>query len=80
MMQALAAYNGQLAVGITAEAALAKKQHALCEVVDAAGWERQLAEAQPAPRALLRSEAEAGARAFLAAVRQAPHAWSQQLS
>ncbi|CAE7571396.1 unnamed protein product [Symbiodinium natans] len=47
--------------------ALAAKQRALSERVDLAGWEAQLAQASLVERAVLRSEAGLGARAFLAA-------------
>ena len=47
--------------------ALAAKQRALSERVDLAGWEAQLVQASLVERAVLRSEAGLGARAFLAA-------------
>ena len=51
-------------------AALSSRQKQLTAKADAAAWNRQLAGALPWARAVLISEAEAGARAFLAAV---PH-------
>ena len=52
------------------EAALASKQAQLSRKLDTASWNSQFATAVPARKALLLSEAEPGARAFLAAL---PH-------
>ncbi|CAE7580069.1 unnamed protein product [Symbiodinium natans] len=68
VQQALEALNSQGAAAITADTALALRQKALTASLDTANWERQLASATLTERALLRSEAEPGARAFLAAV------------
>ena len=53
---------------LTAATAVSKRQKELTALVDTAGWQAQLATSTPTARALLLSEAEVGARAFLAAL------------
>ena len=67
---ALAALNAQLpgARALSLDAALGSKQRQLSERLDAAGWDACLLPASPTARAILFSEAGAGARAFLAAL------------
>ena len=69
---ALQLLNAQMAEDerVPMSAALGSRQKQLTAKADAAAWNRQLAGALPWARAVLISEAEAGARAFLAAV---PH-------
>ena len=68
VLQALAGHNALLSEGALApEAALAAKQKALTALADAASWREQLAASSVVGRAVLHSEAEPGARAFLAA-------------
>ena len=66
---ALAALNAQLpgVRALSLDAALGSKQRQLSERLDAAGWDACLLAASPTARAILFSEAGAGARAFLAA-------------
>ena len=66
---ALQAFNSRLpdSEALTLDAAFAANQHDLSSRLDKAGWEAQLAQASPAEKAALRSEAGIGARAFLAA-------------
>ena len=56
-----------MAEPLTAQQALRMKQKELTAKVDSAGWHRQLSACSLTARAILRSEAEPGARAFLAA-------------
>ena len=67
---AVAELNKQLPANraLMVHAALASKQRDLSELIDTAGWERQLAQAPAAEAAAFRSEAGLGARAFLAAI------------
>ena len=70
VLAALEALNAQLpaAQRLTAAAALSLKQRQLSQLLDAAAWETQLAQASLTDKALLRSEAGLGARAFLVAL------------
>ena len=65
-LQAYSARGGSF----TADEALTRRQKALTSKLDDVSWARQLAAAPLTAQALLRSEAEPGARAFLVAV---PH-------
>ncbi|CAE7257961.1 unnamed protein product [Symbiodinium microadriaticum] len=53
---------------VTIAAAILKRQKELTELIDTTSWRQQLANSTPTARALLLSEAEVGARAFLAAL------------
>ena len=66
---ALSTYNQVLGTAspLTLETAFSLRQKALTLKLDIASWERQLASSTVAGRAVLLSEAEPGARAFLAA-------------
>ena len=66
--EALASFNYWIPTPLTAEQALTKKQRGLTQLLDQASWENHLANASVCFQAVLRSEAEPGARAFLAAV------------
>ena len=70
--EALRLYNAALPApeAVTVDYAFQAKQKQLAHKADSAAWEAQLASAPLWARAVLRSEAEPGARAFLAAV---PH-------
>ena len=68
VLQAVAAFNLQTQPPLPAHLAVGMKQKALVSRADAASWERHLAASPVTQRALLRSEAEQGARAWLAAV------------
>ena len=68
VQEALAAFNSSLAIPLTADQVLSKRQHELTQLLDKHSWEQQLAAAPPVFQATLRSEAEPGARAFLAAI------------
>ena len=70
VLAALEAFNAQLpqAQRLTVAAAVALKQRQLSQLLDQAAWDTQLARATPSERAVLRSEAGLGARAFLAAL------------
>ena len=67
---AVAAFNAQLpqAAHVTLSAALGKRQADLSHLLDAAGWEAQLASSSAMAKAGLLSEAEPGGRAFLTAL------------
>ena len=67
---ALSTYNQVLGTAspLTLETAFSLRQKALTLKLDIASWERQLASSTVAGRAVLLSEAEPGARAFLAAL------------
>ena len=69
MQVALQAYSAR-GGSFTADEALTRRQKALTSKLDDVSWARQLAAAPLTAQALLRSEAEPGARAFLVAV---PH-------
>ena len=69
MQAALQAYSAR-GGSFTADEALTRRQKALTSKLDDVSWARQLAAAPLTAQALLRSEAEPGARAFLVAV---PH-------
>jgi hypothetical protein len=66
----LSTYNQVLGTAspLTPETAFSLRQKALTLKLDIASWERQLASSTVAGRAVLLSEAEPGARAFLAAL------------
>ena len=64
---ALQAFNQAAAAPLTVDVALTKNQKALTMLLDTATWDRQLQTATVVSQAVLRSEAEPGARAFLAA-------------
>ena len=64
---ALQAFNQAAAAPLTVDVALTKNQKALTMLLDTASWDRQLQTATVVSQAVLRSEAEPGARAFLAA-------------
>jgi hypothetical protein len=66
--QATAALNTRLQHPLAPGAALSMKQNALAKLLDEASWHAQLATASPTAKALLHSEGEPGARAFLAGV------------
>ena len=66
--EALAAFNHWIPTPLTAEQALTKKQRGLTQLVDKASWDKNPTNASVCFQATLRSEAEPGARAFLAAV------------
>ena len=68
VQQALAELNRHAAAPLTAPTALMLKQKPLTAGLDNNSWERRLAAGTTAAQAVLRSEAESGARAFLAAV------------
>ena len=68
VQEALAAFNSSLAIPLTADQVLSKRQHELTQLLDKHSWEQQLAAAPPVFQATLRSEAEPGARAFLATI------------
>ncbi|CAE7507236.1 unnamed protein product, partial [Symbiodinium pilosum] len=68
VQQALAELNRHAAAPLTAPTALMLKQKPLTAGLDNNSWERRLAAGTTAAQAVLRSEAEPGARAFLAAV------------
>ena len=68
VLQAVAAFNLQTQPPLPAHLAVGMKQKALVSRADAASWERHLAASPVTQPALLRSEAEQGARAWLAAV------------
>ena len=68
VVQALASYNSALPQPQQPEAALAAKQKALTSAADEASWQQQLSASTVTGRAVLRSEAEPGARSFLAAI------------
>ena len=70
VQRALADLNQHAAASLTALSALMLKQQALTAGLDEFRWQRRLANSHLAAQAVLRSEAEPGARAFLAA---APH-------
>ncbi|CAE7316738.1 unnamed protein product [Symbiodinium sp. CCMP2592] len=70
VQQALADLNQHAAGPLTASTALMLKQKALTAGLDEFRWQRRLANCHLAAQAVLRSEAEPGARAFLAAT---PH-------
>lgn len=72
MVQALAAFNDFLPQPLAADVVLASKQKMLTTAADEASWQRHLATSSLTARAVLRSEAEPGARAFLAAVPSGP--------
>ena len=65
--RAPATLNTMLANPLAPGAALSMKQKALTRLMDDASWDRHLSSSPPTRQALLRSEAEPGARAFLAA-------------
>ena len=65
--QATTALNAQLQHPLAPGAALSLKQKALTRLLDEASWQAQLAASSTTRQALLRSEAEPGARAFLVA-------------
>ena len=67
VLQALSGHNALLSEALTPEAALAAKQKTLTALADEASWREQLAASLVVGRAVLLSEAEPGARAFLAA-------------
>ena len=64
--QATAALNTRLQHPLAPGAALSMKQNALAKLLDEASWHAQLATTSPTAKALLHSEGEPGARAFLA--------------
>jgi hypothetical protein len=66
--QALQLLNTHLDQPIAADVALSKRQAELSRMVDASSWQRHLSAATPVARAMLLSESEPGAGAFLAAV------------
>ncbi|CAE7877562.1 unnamed protein product, partial [Symbiodinium necroappetens] len=70
VVQALAAFNDFLPQPLAADVVLASKQKMLTTAE--ASWQRHLATSSLTARAVLRSEAEPGARAFLAAVPSGP--------
>jgi hypothetical protein len=65
--QATTALNAHLQHPLAPGAALSLKQKALTRLLDEASWQAQLAASSTTRQALLRSEAEPGARAFLVA-------------
>lgn len=67
VQEALAAFNSSLAIPLPADQALSKRQQALTQLLDKHSWEQHLASAPPIFQATLRSDAEPGAQAFLAA-------------
>ena len=67
VLQALSGHNALLSEALTPEAALSAKQKTLTALADEASWREQLAACSVVARAVLLSEAEPGARAFLAA-------------
>ena len=73
----LAALNAQLPVSIGPSEALASTQRVLSKRLDESVWRRLLASAPAADRAELHSEAQLGARAFLAAVPQKRACWME---
>ena len=68
VLLAATSFSALLEQPIAAHLALGMKQKALTSLADAASWNRHLSASTVAARALLRSEAEQGARAWLAAV------------
>ena len=68
VLHALALVNQQGTAPLSASTALSLRQKDLTKGMDAAAWQRRLAGATIVAQATLRSEAEPGARAFLAAV------------
>ena len=68
VQDALSSFNTLVPVPLSADTALSKTQRALTQLADKASWEQQLCNAPISTQAILRSEAEPGARAFLAAV------------
>ena len=79
--RATATLNTMLANPLAPCAALSMKQKALTRLMDDASWswDRRLSSSPPTRQALLRSEAEPGARAFLAAHGQVCHRTSPAL-
>ena len=67
VIETTAALNRSREAPIAAHLALGMKQKALTASLDLSGWARQLGRSSATTCALLRSEAEAGARAFLVA-------------
>lgn len=65
--QATTALNARLQHPLAPGAALSMKQSALTKLLDDASWHAQMAIASTTAKALLHSESEPGARAFLAA-------------
>ena len=72
VVEAVDALNRNRAAPLAAHLALGMKQKSLTAATDEASWVRQLASCSLTSRALLRSEAEPGARAFLAATPSGP--------
>ena len=84
VQDALSSFNTLVPVPLSADTALSKTQRALTQLADKASWEQQLCNAPISTQAILRSEAEPGARAFLAAVpfgrtRMEPAAFTAEL-
>ena len=78
VLHALEAYNRHFVAGsqVSLDQALHTKQKALTAAIDRASWDQQLGAASLCAQALLRSEAEPGARAFLAALPLDGLAWT----
>ena len=68
VLAALADFNIAGTAGLTASTTLSLSQKSLTKAADNAAWEHQLAASTITACAILRSEAEEGVRAFLAAV------------
>ena len=67
LRETVATLNQHLQEPLTVERALQMKQKALTLLLDAHSWDQHLSSSCPTARAILLSEAEPGARAFLAA-------------
>ena len=77
--QALLLFNPHVDKHLQLGEVLRQRQKSLTQLLDSHSWHRQLAASTPAAKAMLLSESQPGARAFLAAV-PGGAAWSQLLS